>query len=172
MEDVNTSQRLSSSLSELRYSRLEFISRKIANIWRIVYDRIGDKVWSSATSLFKWRFRSCCRRCWLSSLKSLIRLWFRIPGKKCCSTEDRFYSLIGSSALLFLSLLSGAKQSTASCDNMKNVHMTHGKRLRSDGKEMYQNAWCTCLAVVLLVYTLPSSSSDFKGELKQRRRWG
>ena len=48
---------------------------------------------------------------------------------------------------------------------MKNVGMTHGKKLRSNGKEMYKNEWCTCLAIVLLICTLLSSSSDVKREV-------
>ena len=35
-----------------------------------------DKVWSSATSLFKWRFHSCCHSCCLRSL-------ILSPGKVC-----------------------------------------------------------------------------------------
>ena len=59
------------SFPELRYSFLEFYSRKncqhfkLTN-WHKWNNR--DKVWSSATSLFKWRFRSRRRRCCLSSL--------------------------------------------------------------------------------------------------------
>ena len=37
------------------------VQRKIANIWRVERNGISAiKVWSSATSLFKWRFRSRC----------------------------------------------------------------------------------------------------------------
>ena len=71
VEDVNKRQRFSFSSPELRFSILEFNSRKncqhLTN-WTIWNKR--DKVWSSATSLFKWRFRSCRRRCCLSSLIS------------------------------------------------------------------------------------------------------
>ena len=59
-------QRLSSSFSELRYSLLEFNSRTncqlLAN-WTRWNKR--SKVWSSANSFFKWRFRSRRRRCCL-----------------------------------------------------------------------------------------------------------
>ena len=54
VEDVNTRQWLSSSFSELRYSLLEFNSRKNCQVltsW--MRESKCDKVWSSATSLFK-----------------------------------------------------------------------------------------------------------------------
>ena len=38
--------------------------KKITNIWRIKPDQM-DKVWGSANSLFKWRFRNRRRRCCL-----------------------------------------------------------------------------------------------------------
>ena len=71
VDNVNTRQQLSLSFPELQYSLLEFNSRKncqnLTN-WNRYNKR--DKVWSSATSLFKWRFRS--RRlvvaCLISSL--------------------------------------------------------------------------------------------------------
>ena len=67
MEDVNTRQ-------HLQYSLLKFNSRKncqhLTN-WTSWNKR--DKVWSSATSLFNWRFLSRRRRCCLSSLFSLGR---------------------------------------------------------------------------------------------------
>ena len=59
VEDVNTRQRPSFSFTELRYSLLEFNSRKICHYltnWTAWSKR--DKVWLSANSLFKWRFRS------------------------------------------------------------------------------------------------------------------
>ena len=62
-------QRLSFSFPELRYSLLEFNSRKKCQLltdWT-TWNKC-DKVWSSATSLFKRRFRSRRRRCCLSSL--------------------------------------------------------------------------------------------------------
>ena len=81
VEDLNTRQRLSSSIPALRYSLLEFNSRKncqhLAN-WRRGKER--DKVWSSATSLFKWRFHSCCHSCCLRSL-------ILSPGKVCLTNH-------------------------------------------------------------------------------------
>ena len=73
VEDVNSRQRLSFSFPELWYSLLEFNSRKISQ--HLTNWNKRDKVWSSANSLFKWRFRSChrCRRCCLSSLKQRRR---------------------------------------------------------------------------------------------------
>ena len=70
VEDVNTRQRLSSSLPELRYSLLEFISRKQLTTFDELDETRSkrDKVWGSVTSLFKWRFRSRGCRCSLSSL--------------------------------------------------------------------------------------------------------
>ena len=66
VEDVNTRQRLAFSFPELWYSLLEFNSRE--NCQHLInWTRWNkrDKVWSSATSLFKWRFRSRRRRCCL-----------------------------------------------------------------------------------------------------------
>ena len=69
VEDLNTRQRLSLSFPEVRCSLLEFNSRKI---WQHLTNskrwNKGDKVWSSANSLYKGRFRSLRRRCCLSSL--------------------------------------------------------------------------------------------------------
>ena len=69
IEDVNTTQRLSFSFPELQYSLLEFNSRNncqhLTN-WARWNKR--DKVWSCATSLFKWRFSNRRRHCCLSSL--------------------------------------------------------------------------------------------------------
>ena len=79
VEDVNTRQRLSFSFPELLYTLLEFNSRKncqhLTN-WTRWNKR--DKVWSSATSLCKWRFRSRRRPCCLSSwLVSLSKYFFQ-----------------------------------------------------------------------------------------------
>ena len=66
VENVNTRQRLPFSFSELWYSPLKLISRKIhqhLTNWTRWNKR--DKVWSSEYSLFKWRFRSRRRRCLL-----------------------------------------------------------------------------------------------------------
>ena len=77
VEDVNTRQRLSFSLTELWYSPLELNSRKIRQHltnWRhCTRWNICDKVWISANSLFKKQFRSRHRRCCLSSLLTAIR---------------------------------------------------------------------------------------------------
>ena len=69
VENVNTRQQLYFAFPELRYSLLEFNSRKkcqhLTN-WRRWNKR--DKDWSNATSLFKWRaecFHMTSRRpCW------------------------------------------------------------------------------------------------------------
>ena len=69
VENVNTRQQLSFSFPELRYSLLEFISRKICqHLTNWTGSNRRDKVWSSANSLFMWLFRSCHRRCCVSSL--------------------------------------------------------------------------------------------------------
>ena len=69
VEDANTRQRLPFSFPELQYGLLKFNSREncqhLTN-WTRWNKR--DKVWSSATSLLKWRFRSRRRPCCLSSL--------------------------------------------------------------------------------------------------------
>ena len=68
-EDVNTRQRLSFSFPELWCSILEFNSRNICqHLTKWTRWNKRDKVWSSGTSLFKWRIRGRRRRCCLSSL--------------------------------------------------------------------------------------------------------
>ena len=71
VEDVNTRQGLSFSFPELWYSLLEFNSREnCQHLMNWTRWNKRDKVWSSATSLFKWRFRSRRRRC---CLKVMLR---------------------------------------------------------------------------------------------------
>ena len=68
---MNRRQQFSFSFPELQYSPLEFNSRKICHYlpnWTRWNKR--GKVWSSANSLFKWRFYSRRRRCCLSSLSN------------------------------------------------------------------------------------------------------
>ena len=69
VEDVNTTERLSFSFPKLRYSLLEFSSRNnCQHLTNWMRWNKRDNVWSSATSLFKWRFRSRRRRRCLSSI--------------------------------------------------------------------------------------------------------
>ena len=69
VENVNTRQQLYFSFPELRYSLLEFNSRKdCPHLTNWTRWKKRDKVWGSATSIFKWRFRSRRRRWCLSSL--------------------------------------------------------------------------------------------------------
>ena len=71
VEDGNTRQQFSFSLTELWYSSLELNSEKLCQHltnWTTWNKR--DKVWSSANSLFKWRFGSRRHRCCLKSLIS------------------------------------------------------------------------------------------------------
>ena len=68
VEDVNT-RRLSFSFPELWYRLLEFNSGKICqHLTNWTSWTKHNKVWSRATSLFNWRFRSRRCRCCLSSL--------------------------------------------------------------------------------------------------------
>ena len=92
VEDGNIRQRVSFSFPELWYSLLEFSSRKSCQHLRNwTRGTKRETVWSRATLLFKWRFRSRCR-C-LSSL-----LWCYASAiteqKKClellAQTFDRF----------------------------------------------------------------------------------
>ena len=90
----NTRQRVSFSFPELWYSLLEFSSRKSCQHLRN-WTRWNKRetVWSRATLLFKWRFRSRCRRCCLSSL--LLCYASAITEQKNClellaQTFDRF----------------------------------------------------------------------------------
>ena len=76
VEDVN-SRRLFFCFPELWYSLLEFNSRKICqHLMNLTRWNKRDKVWSSATLLFKWRFRNRRRHCCLSSL--LASFFFRV----------------------------------------------------------------------------------------------
>ena len=71
VEDGNTKQPVSFSFPELWYSLLEFSSRQSCQHlrnWTRWTKR--ETVWSRATLLFKWRFRSRRRRCCLSSLQA------------------------------------------------------------------------------------------------------
>ena len=69
VEDVNTREQLSFSFPELQYSLLEFNCRKICqhltNWTRWIKH---NKVWSRASSLFKWCFHMRRLPCCLSSL--------------------------------------------------------------------------------------------------------
>ena len=80
VENANTRQQLYFSFAKLWYSLSEFNSRKnckhLTN-WTRWNKR--DKVWSSATSLFKWRFRSRHRRRCLSSLMTHDTVKAKIP---------------------------------------------------------------------------------------------
>ena len=80
VEDVNTRQRVSFSFPELWYSILEFNSRKnCQHLTNRTRWNKRDKVWSSANSLFKWRFRSRRRRCCSLQMLGLacegVRYW-------------------------------------------------------------------------------------------------
>ena len=80
MEDANTRQRLPFSFPNLQYGLLKFNSRENCQLltnWTRWEKR--DKVWSSATSLFKWRFCGRRRRCCLISL-SYIKVMSTIYG--------------------------------------------------------------------------------------------
>ena len=71
---TQTRQWLSSSFSELRYSLLEFNSRKnCQHLTNRTRKNKRDKVWSSVTSFFKWRFRSRRHRCCSKELCHEIR---------------------------------------------------------------------------------------------------
>ena len=60
--DVNARQRLCTSFPTLRYSLLEFNSRKkLQHLTNWLRWNKRDKDWGSACSLFKWRFRCRCR---------------------------------------------------------------------------------------------------------------
>ena len=90
VEDVETIQRLASSFPEL-CSLLQFNSRKICQHltnWTSWNKR--DKVWSSANSLFKWRFRSRRRSyCWSSLMNLKIHSYFEKGCRKKCMRQSR-----------------------------------------------------------------------------------
>ena len=69
---MNTRQRLSFSFPQLWYSLLEFNSRKNSqHLTNWTSWKKRDKVWSSANSLYKWRFRSSRHVCCSSSLATV-----------------------------------------------------------------------------------------------------
>ena len=69
LEDGNKRQQLSFSFPELWCSPLEFNSKKNwQNLTNETRWNKRDKVWGSANSLFKWRFRSRRRRRCVNSL--------------------------------------------------------------------------------------------------------
>ena len=76
VEDVNTRQQLSYSFPGLWYCPLEFHSKKSCqHLTNYTRWNKRDKVWSSANSLFKWRFRSRRRYRCLSSLLLQHKQW-------------------------------------------------------------------------------------------------
>ena len=94
VEDVNIRQRLPFSWSELRYNPLEFNSRKIRqHLTNWMRWNNHAKVWSSANSLFKWRFCSSRRRCRLSSLLT-------IRGRPICFITSMSTDWIGGHEVL------------------------------------------------------------------------
>ena len=69
VDDVNTRQRPFFSFFELWYSPLEFNSRKfLQHLTNWTTSNRRNYVWSSANTLFNWRFRNRRRRCCFSSL--------------------------------------------------------------------------------------------------------
>ena len=84
VEDVNTRPQL----SELWNNLLEFNSKKnfqhLTNWTRWIK---RDKVWSSAASLFKWRFRSRCCRCCSRSLFTSYKTAM-LEGNGCTGTRQ------------------------------------------------------------------------------------
>ena len=85
VENVNTRQRL--------FFFFPGTLEENANIWRIERDGISAiKFESSATSLFKWRYRSRRRRCCLSSLFNANQL---PPAKEICFSFCRKISYTG-----------------------------------------------------------------------------
>ena len=82
---MDTRQRLSFSFLELQYSPLDLNSRIICQHlpnWTRWIKR--DWVWSSANSLFKWRFRCRRRCCCLSSLFCLKLQWSGQQKRATC----------------------------------------------------------------------------------------
>ena len=112
VEDMNTRGLLSFSFPEVQYSLLEFNSRKICqNLTNWTRWNWRNKVWSRASSLFKWRFRSRNRRrpCCLSSLlcpmetgeKETESVW-GMMGRWKRGREDSRFSIFPLSAARFI----------------------------------------------------------------------
>ena len=55
---VNTTQKVSFSISRLRYGSFGFNPENFSNIWQMKWNwiRSNDEVWNSANLLFKWIF--------------------------------------------------------------------------------------------------------------------
>ena len=90
LENMNTRPRLSFSFPELRYSLLEFNSRKYCQ-HLTDWTRRNKRylVWSSLNSPFKWRFHSRRRRCLLSSL--LISWTSPLKNKHLAAPNARIF---------------------------------------------------------------------------------
>ena len=82
VQDVNTRQRLSFSFSwTLILSFRIQLQKNLPTFYELTRWNKRDKVWSSANSLFKWRFRCRRRRCCLSALLYVPRLslnWYEL----------------------------------------------------------------------------------------------
>ena len=102
LENVNTRPRLSFSFPELRYSLLEFNSRKKLCQHLTNWTRRNKRylVWSSLNSPFKWRFHSHRRLCCLSSL--LISWTPPLKNKHLAAPNARIFQLFVLGCLPFV----------------------------------------------------------------------
>ena len=102
LENVNTRPRLSFSFPELRYSLLEFNSRKKLCQHLTNWTRRNKRylVWSSLNSPFKWRFHRHRRLCCLSSL--LISWTPPLKNKHLAAPNARIFQLFVLGCLPFV----------------------------------------------------------------------
>lgn len=75
-ENMNKRELFPTFFSQLKYSPLQFNSRKIRqHLTNCTRWNKRKKVWGSPNSLFKWCFRSCCWCCCLNSLKEKLHFY-------------------------------------------------------------------------------------------------
>ena len=123
---MNTRQRLSSSFPELWYSLLEFNSRNIRQHltnWTSWNKR--DNVWSSANSLYKWRFRSNRHLCCLSSLATVWPATVQNWNKSFTHIKNRAWAVGREYLVNEIPFLSGFQSS------LLFIHFRYGPNIRS-----------------------------------------
>ena len=96
VEDMNARPWPSFPFPELRYSLLEFNSRKnCQHLMNWTRWNKSNKVWSSETSLFKWHFHSRRHHCYISSLLRADGGWgggvWRFPPATMNVTHSYFH---------------------------------------------------------------------------------
>ena len=161
---MNTRQRLSSSFPELWYSLLEFSSRNICQHltnWTSWNKR--DNVWSSANSLYKWRFRSRRHGCYFRSLlyeqqryktgtsrshtskilpeRLVERVWWIWWTRSHSSVDSSPHSYLSTSATVRISVHTALKSGTEPIQYM-TFHFRDRRGAPSLCYKIAPNFWC------------------------------